>query len=60
LMVEDKEFTAEWFVDNVLSTVTDQERLDRMSSNGYRHGIRDAAQHMARLIAQSARHEGSA
>lgn len=60
LMVEDKKFTADWFVDNVLPTVTDQERLDRMSSNGYRHGIRDAAQHMARLIAQSARHEGSA
>ncbi|WP_129360955.1 undecaprenyldiphospho-muramoylpentapeptide beta-N-acetylglucosaminyltransferase [Rothia uropygioeca] len=60
LMVEDKNFTVEWFLTNVLSTVTDRDRLREMSENGYRHGIRDAAQQMARLIAQSARHEGNA
>lgn len=60
LMVEDKNFTVDWFIDNVLPTVGDAQRLRTMSENGYRHGIRDAAQHMARLISQAARHEGKA
>ncbi|WP_269928274.1 undecaprenyldiphospho-muramoylpentapeptide beta-N-acetylglucosaminyltransferase [Kocuria massiliensis] len=58
LMIEDKKFTADWFVEHVLPVVTDPAKLEEMSRNGYRHGIRDAAQRMAELITQAARHGG--
>ncbi|RUQ20486.1 UDP-N-acetylglucosamine--N-acetylmuramyl-(pentapeptide) pyrophosphoryl-undecaprenol N-acetylglucosamine transferase [Kocuria sp. HSID16901] len=59
LLVEDKKFNADWFVSSVLPVVTNSERLTEMSRNGYRHGIRDAAQQMAELIDDAASQGGN-
>ena len=54
-LVPDDEFTPEFYRRTVAPLVTDPARLDRMAQASARHGVRDAAQEMARLTLAAAR-----
>ena len=54
-IVRDAEFTAAFYRETVVPLVTDAQRLDRMAHASAGHGVRDAAQVMARLTLDHAR-----
>ena len=51
----DDQFTPQFYRDTVAPLVSDAARLDRMARASAAHGVRDAAQVMARLTLDSAR-----
>lgn len=53
LLVNDRDFTAEWVDKELVPLVTDQERLAAMAASSYRLGIRNADQRMADLILEA-------
>lgn len=53
LLVNDRDFTADWVDKELVPLVTDQPRLAAMSANSYRLGIRNADQRMAELILEA-------
>lgn len=59
LRVKDAEFTAEWFLQNVLPVVQDPQRLEQMSDAARHLGVRDAAEQMAHLILEAADDHGA-
>ena len=54
-IVADDQFTPQFYRDTVAPLVSDAARLDRMARASAAHGVRDAAQVMARLTLDSAR-----
>jgi UDP-N-acetylglucosamine--N-acetylmuramyl-(pentapeptide) pyrophosphoryl-undecaprenol N-acetylglucosamine transferase len=50
LIVEDAELTPQWIEQNVLPLVTDQSRLDRMSSAAASYGRRDGDEELRRFV----------
>lgn len=50
LLVEDADFTPRYYRDTVVGLVKDPARLDEMARACARHGVRDAATTMARLV----------
>lgn len=54
-MVDDGDFTAQWFRDHVLPIITDGHTLEAMAQAAHGAGVRDADRTMARLILQEAR-----
>lgn len=54
-LVTDAQFTPQFYRDTVAPLVTDTARLDRMARASAAHGVRDAAQVMARLTLDAAR-----
>ncbi|MCT2360823.1 undecaprenyldiphospho-muramoylpentapeptide beta-N-acetylglucosaminyltransferase [Kocuria marina] len=54
-IVRDAEFTAAFYRETVVPLVTDAQRLGRMAHASAGHGVRDAAQVMARLTLNHAR-----
>ncbi len=54
-LVTDAQFTPQFYRDTVAPLVTDTARLDRMARTSAAHGVRDAAQVMARLTLDAAR-----
>lgn len=59
LRVKDADFTAEWFLQNVLPVVQDPQRLEQMSDAARHLGVRDAAEQMAHLILEAAEDHGA-
>ncbi|TNB73231.1 undecaprenyldiphospho-muramoylpentapeptide beta-N-acetylglucosaminyltransferase [Arthrobacter sp. BB-1] len=53
LLVNDRDFTAEWVDKELVPLVTDQARLAAMAASSYRLGIRNADQRMADLILEA-------
>lgn len=53
LLVNDRDFTAEWVDQELVPLVTDRPRLAEMSASSYRLGIRNADQRMADLILEA-------
>ncbi|AUZ34311.1 undecaprenyldiphospho-muramoylpentapeptide beta-N-acetylglucosaminyltransferase [Arthrobacter sp. PGP41] len=53
LLVNDRDFTAEWVDQELVPLVTDRPRLAAMSASSYRLGIRNADQRMADLILEA-------
>lgn len=53
LLVNDRDFTAEWVDRELIPLVNDQPRLEAMAANSYRLGIRNADQRMADLILEA-------
>jgi UDP-N-acetylglucosamine--N-acetylmuramyl-(pentapeptide) pyrophosphoryl-undecaprenol N-acetylglucosamine transferase len=54
LLVDDADFTAQWFQANIPALLADPERLAAMSAAARGLGIRDAAQSMARIVLAAA------
>lgn len=54
VLVENADFTADWFLSEALPLVKDASRLERMSAAGAPLGIRDADVRMANLIIEAA------
>lgn len=55
ILVNDSDFTADWFAENVPVLVNDSNRLSAMAEASFAHGIRDAAETMATNILKVAR-----
>lgn len=55
ILVDDADFTGEWFATHVPELVNDSARLDAMAQASYAHGIRDAAETMATNILKVAK-----
>lgn len=53
-LVKDSDFTPQYYRDTVAALVTDAPRLASMAQASAAHGIRDAAQTMARLVLEQA------
>ncbi|MDO4898491.1 MAG: undecaprenyldiphospho-muramoylpentapeptide beta-N-acetylglucosaminyltransferase [Rothia sp. (in: high G+C Gram-positive bacteria)] len=55
ILVEDSEFTADWFRAHVTALLADSQALENMARVSYQHGIRDAAAVMAHKVLEVAR-----
>lgn len=53
LLVQDRDFTAEWVRSELIPLVTDDARLAAMAANSHRLGIRNADQRMAGLVLEA-------
>jgi UDP-N-acetylglucosamine--N-acetylmuramyl-(pentapeptide) pyrophosphoryl-undecaprenol N-acetylglucosamine transferase len=50
LLVDDKDFSADWIRDNLIPLLLDKDRLARMAASSEHLGIRDADRRMADLV----------
>jgi UDP-N-acetylglucosamine--N-acetylmuramyl-(pentapeptide) pyrophosphoryl-undecaprenol N-acetylglucosamine transferase len=54
LLVDDKEFSADWIREHIIPALLDKERLAGMAASSRQLGIRDADRRMADLILEVA------
>lgn len=57
LLINDSEFDAAWFVNNIPTLMNDSQRLEEMRKRSYQQGIRNAARTMAQEILKVAQHD---